>query len=128
MLSDGNEQHKIRLNGIDAPEKGQAFGKVARNHLASLVEGREVRVEWRSKDRYGRILGTVFADGIDVNLEMLRAGLAWHYKRYDKTPAYAQAEAEAKAARRGLWSDKAPINPEEFRHSKGGMKPRERIR
>ncbi len=120
VLDASKTQHKIRLQGIDAPEKGQAFGKVSRQYLAGMVAGREVRVAWQKKDRYQRILGTVFVDGKEANLEMLKAGLAWHYKKYDSTPAYAQAESEARAAKRGLWQDKNPIEPHEFRKQKKG--------
>ena len=111
-------EHKIRLHGIDAPEKKQAFGNASRKFLAGLVANREVRVAWSKRDRYQRILGTVFVDGKDANLEMLKAGMAWHYKKYDSNPAYAQAESEARAAKRGLWQDKNPIEPEEFRKTK----------
>lgn len=118
ILDSANTQHKIRLQGIDAPEKGQAFGKASGKFLAGLVAGRDVKVQWAKKDRYGRILGTVYLDDRDVNLEMLKAGFAWHYKKYDSTPAYAQAESEARAAKRGLWQDKNPTQPEEFRKAK----------
>ena len=118
ILDAANAQHKIRFHGIDAPEKSQAFGQKSKQHLSSLVFGKDVRVKYKSRDKYGRVLGTVYVDGKDVNLEMIRAGLAWHYKRYDKNPAYAAAENEARAARRGLWSEANPIPPEEFRHGK----------
>ncbi|MBQ3340312.1 MAG: thermonuclease family protein [Kiritimatiellae bacterium] len=85
-------QHKIRLYGIDAPESHQAFGQKSKHHLSSLVFGKDVRVAYKSRDKYGRILGTVYVDGKDVNLEMIRAG---HYKRFNTTPAYAVAESEA---------------------------------
>ena len=103
VLDSSKTQHKIRLQGIDAPEKKQAFGNASRKFLAGLVANREVRVAWSKRDRYQRILGTVFVDGNDANLEMLKAGMAWHYKKYDSTPAYVQAESEARAATRGLW-------------------------
>ena len=119
-----SETYKIRLHGIDAPEKKQAFGNASRKFLAGLVANREVRVAWSKRDRYQRILGTVFVDGKDANLEMLKAGMAWHYKKYDSTPAYAQAESEARAAKRGLWQEKNPIEPEQFRHASEG-KPKE---
>ena len=118
VLDSSKTQHKIRLHGIDAPEKKQAFGKASRKFLAGLVANREVRVAWSKRDRYQRILGTVFVDGKDANLEMLKAGMAWHYKKFDSTPAYAQAESEARAAKRGLWQDKSPIEPESFRKAK----------
>ena len=116
ILDAANAQHKIRLYGIDAPESRQAFGQKSKQHLSSLVFGKDVRVAYKSRDKYGRILGTVYVDGLDVNLEMLRAGLAWHYKRYDKSPAYAAAESEARAAKRGLWPAPNPIQPEDYRH------------
>ena len=118
VLSTSTAQHKIRLQGIDAPEKKQAFGNASRKFLSGLVANREVRVTYVKRDRYGRILGTVFVDGRDINLEMLKAGMAWHYKKYDSTPAYAQAESEARAAKRGLWQDKSSIEPESFRKAK----------
>ena len=118
VLDSSKTQHKIRLQGIDAPEKKQAFGNASRKFLAGLVANREVHVVWSKRDRYQRILGTVFVDGKDANLEMLKAGMAWHYKKYDSTPAYAQAESEARAAKRGLWQDKSPTEPEQFRKAK----------
>ena len=116
ILDAAKIQHKIRLYGFDAPEKSQAFGQKSKQHLSSLVFGKDIRVKYKSRDKYGRILGTVYVDGRDSKLEMLRAGLAHHYKRYDKNPAYAAAETEARQNRRGLWQDKNPIPPEEFRH------------
>ena len=122
ILDAANTQHKIRLYGIDAPESHQAFGQKSKQHLSSLVFGRDVIVKYKSCDKYGRILGTVFADGKDVNLEMLKVGLAWHYKHYDKNPEYAASEASARAARLGLWQDKNPVNPYDFRKSRREMK------
>ena len=111
-------QHKIRLNGIDAPESHQAFGNVSKQRLSSLVFGKDICVKYTKRDKYGRILGIIYIDNLDINLEMLRAGLAWHYKRFDSTPAYAAAESEARQNRRGLWSDPNPTPPEEFRKAK----------
>jgi endonuclease YncB( thermonuclease family) len=121
-------QHKIRLNRIDAPEKGQAFGNVSRQHLASFVAGKDVEVEWEKKDKYGRLLGTVWVDvpaggtnaavRTDINLQMVKDGLAWHYKHFDNTKSYADAETAARAAKRGLWKDPNPVPPYEFRKSK----------
>ena len=121
VLDASKTQHKIRLQGIDAPEKNQAYGDAAGRYLSGLVAGQEVRVAWSKRDKYNRILGTVYANGEEVNLEMLKAGYAWHYKRFDSTPAYAQAESAARAARRGLWSDPNPIPPEQFRHGRDGV-------
>ena len=116
VLDAANVQHKIRLQGIDAPEKAQAFGNVSKQHLSSLVFGKDISVKYTKRDKYGRILGTIYVDNLDINLEMLRAGLAWHYKRFDSTPAYAAAELEARQNRRGLWADPNPTPPEQFRH------------
>ena len=124
VLDPGNKQHKIRLMGIDAPEKGQAFGNVSRESLASLVSGRNVVVEWHKRDRYGRLVGQVFADSHDVGLFQIERGMAWHYKAYereqrpDDAQAYAQAETAAKAARRGLWADPSPVPPWELRRAR----------
>lgn len=95
ILDAGNNQHKIRLNGIDAPEKSQAFGQKSREYLASLVSGKTVFVVYKSKDRYGRVLGNVFSDSVNVNLEMRRGGYAWRYKRYDFTSDFAEAVNQA---------------------------------
>lgn len=82
ILDADNTQHKVRLTGIDAPERRQAFGNMAKQHLASLIFGKTVTVEWFKHDRYKRILGKVLVDGRDANLEQIRAGFAWHgYQR-----------------------------------------------
>ena len=113
---------RVRLAGIDAPEKKQAFGNVSKQTLSDLVFSREVVVEWRKKDRYGRIVGKVLVDGIDMDLKMVTAGMAWHYKQYAKEQSatdresYASAEDAARAKRVGLWRDKDPIPPWMFRH------------
>jgi endonuclease YncB( thermonuclease family) len=119
-------QHRIRLQGIDAPERRQDFGAASREHLANLVFGKYVRIEFEKVDRDGRLVGKVWADGNDECLEQLKAGLAWHYKEYEREqPAsdrqlYASAELEARNERRGLWKDQAPIPPWEFRHHASG--------
>jgi len=100
--ADRAEKHKIRLHGIDAPEKKQSFGNASRKFLSGLVANREVRVTYTRRDRYGRIVGIVFRDGCDINLEMLKTGLAWYYKRYDSTPAYAQASRSPRRETRPL--------------------------
>ena len=111
ILDSANQQLKIRLGGIDGPEKAQAYGQRSKEHLSGLVQGQQVIVETSKKDNNGRHVGHVLLNGQDVNLEQLRAGLAWYYREYDRelTPDlqknYALAEAEAKDARVGLWSD-----------------------
>lgn len=80
----GGVAHRVRLSGVDAPEKGQPFGEVARKSLADLVSGREVVVESHKADRFGRKVGVVAVDGQDVGLRQLELGLAWHYKKYER--------------------------------------------
>ncbi len=124
VLDRENVQHKIRLTGIDAPEKKQAFGTRSRENLSKLVFGKPVIVEWVKLDRYRRVLGKVLVSGIDANLEQVRGGFAWHYKQYEKEQsirdrvAYAEAEQLARSERRGLWRDSNPVPPWEFRHSR----------
>ena len=121
VLDASKTQWKIRLMGIDAPEKKQAFGNKSKQHLSDLVFNKQVTVEYSKQDRYGRTVGKIFVDGIDANLEQVKAGLAWHYKKYQKeqTPEdrvlYAHAEDQAKADKRGLWLDLDPIAPWDFR-------------
>ncbi|WP_460487715.1 thermonuclease family protein [Curvibacter fontanus] len=118
-------QRTIRLAGIDAPEKRQAFGQRSKESLSELVFKREVTVEATKKDRYGRDIGKVLVDGLDANLEQVRRGLAWHYKAYQREQAaedratYAAAEDEARKLRLGLWQDAQPVPPWDHRHSRG---------
>lgn len=111
----GTEQVKVRLDGIDAPERRQAFGTQAREKLGELCFGKTVLVRASGKDRYGRTLGTVVVAGVNANLEMVNAGLAWHYKQYSKDAELSRAEADARKARKGLWEDAEPVPPWEFR-------------
>lgn len=121
VLDADNVQHRVRLTGIDAPERGQPFGTASRDHLGSLIAGKQVTVESSSLDRYGRVLGKIVLDGNDVNLSQVQAGMAWWYRYYAKTQPetdqklYESAENGAKLDGRGLWSDPAPINPYEWR-------------
>ena len=105
----------IRINGIDAPERGQFFGDVAKAHLHWLVSGKTVVLKLKQRDQYGRWIATAYADGMDVGAEMLKEGLAWHYEQYDNSVVYAQLEAEAKRAGRGLWCDERAVPPWEWR-------------
>jgi endonuclease YncB( thermonuclease family) len=104
-----------------APEKKQPFGTVSRKHLADLVFGKTVTVTYRKVDRYGRQIGVLHVGDIDANLAQLRAGLAWHYKHYEREQpykdraAYAAAEREASEHKRGLWRDRDPISPWDYR-------------
>ena len=121
ILTEGDVQHKIRLQGIDAPERAQAYGSKSKEHLSDLVAGRFVVVEYDKRDRYGRIVGKVLVGGEDACLEQVLAGYAWHYKKYQAEQSetdrqvYAEAEIEAREAKRGLWQDPHAIPPWEYR-------------
>src|SRR5262249_33242048 len=114
VLVDG-QQIRVRLNSIDAPEKGQDYAQRSRQALADLVFGTEVRVETHGKDRYGRIIGDVHVGSTLVNEVLVREGWAWNFVKYSKTPKLAQLEREARAAKRGLWAGERPIPPREYR-------------
>ena len=82
------------------------------------MAGKDVVVEWKENDTYGRTLGKVRQDGVDVNLQMVKDGMAWHYKKYSKSSELSGAEAEAKAGKKGLWADPSPMPPWELRKLK----------
>ena len=116
LLTAQRESIRIRLNAIDAPEKSQAYGQRSRKYLDDMVHGRNVRVQYTSKDRYGRVLGDIYVGEELINLKMVEAGLAWHYVMFAKDhTAMAKAEVEARTARRGLWQEPHPIPPWEYR-------------
>ena len=125
VVLDANKvQYKIRLVGIDAPEKKQAYGKKSKENLSNLVAGKYVVVEYDKLDRYKRVLGKILLSGKDMNLEQISSGLAWHYKKYQKEQSqsdrmlYSEAEIDARNAKRGLWYDPDPIPPWDYRKSK----------
>ena len=124
VLDASKVQHKIRLTGIDAPERSQAFGTKSKEHLSDLVAGKSVVVDYSKYDRYQRILGKVLVNGEDVNLEQVESGMAWHYKQYqgEQSPAdrvkYSDAELEARRHKLGLWHDPNPVPPWEYRQAK----------
>lgn len=134
VLDDQNRQHKVRLAGIDAPERGQPFGKRAATELAGLAKNKRVIVDWTKTDRYQRIIGVVWVAQddcgickpvLDVGLALIGDGLAWHYRAYerdqsiDKRRDYRQAEVEARARQAGLWTDADPTPPWDWRRTKG---------
>lgn len=114
VLKDG-QPLKIRFAGIDTPEKGQPFGNNAKEALSSRVGGRHVKVVVRETDRYGRSIGDIYDDEGHVNKWLVEGGFAWHYKAYSDDADLARAEDEAKRAGRGLWADKNPIPPWNWR-------------
>ena len=121
VLDATNTQHKIRLQGIDAPEKAQAFGQKSKQSLHQLVHSKQVTVDFDKKDKYGRTVGKVVLNGTDICLEQIKLGMAWHYKQYasEQTTVdreiYAKAELAARSDAIGLWKDKNSMPPWDFR-------------
>jgi endonuclease YncB( thermonuclease family) len=129
VLDSSNTQHKVRLTGIDAPERGQPFGTASKDSLASMVAGKEVVVESSKNDRYGRVLGKVWVQPsdcptcgktLDASHAQILEGMAWWYRYYAKEQSpedrgrYESAEDKAKARKWGLWADPNPINSYEW--------------
>lgn len=108
---------RVRLAEIDCPEKSQPFGKNARQYASDLCFGKMVTVISNGKrDRYGRVVGTITTtDGINVNESLVKAGLAWHYTQYSKNAGLSNLQKEAIDAKRGLWADKSPVAPWDWR-------------
>lgn len=121
VLDDSRREHRVRMFAIDAPELNQAFGRQSKQSLSDLVFGKTVTVEVHGRDRYERSVGKILVDGIDVNLEQVKRGFAWHYRNFEnqQTPAdraaYRDAESAARAKRLGLWSDPNPEPPWNYR-------------
>jgi endonuclease YncB( thermonuclease family) len=124
VLDSSNIQHKIRLSGIDAPEKKQPFGEKSKQALSDCAYGKSALVEYDKKDRYGRTVGKVLVGPTDCNLRQIDIGLAWHYKKYaNEQPAadretYAIHERAARSERRGLWVEQTAMAPWDFRKAR----------
>lgn len=113
------KNERVRLYGIDAPETKQPYGAESKSYLQRRIHSQLVTVEFNERDHYGRIVGRIFFNGKDINLEMIQQGWAWCYRQYCKDPAYARAEEAAKQARIGIWRSSAPPTPPwEFRRQK----------
>jgi endonuclease YncB( thermonuclease family) len=118
-LDESNQQQKVRLAEIDAPEIGQEYGKVSREALAAMVFGKTVEVTDEGKDRYGRWIGHLSLNGVDVNREMIATGNAWHYEDYSRDASLAALQSQAQAQRQGLWAMSNPTAPWDFRKAAG---------
>ena len=116
ILTPERQQVKVRLYGIDAPEKKQPYGTAAKRYLADLIAGKTVQIEERGKDRYKRVLGVAYLDGRDVNEILVLNGYAWAFTKYSKI--YESQEWQARSKGLGLWRDKNPIRPEIWRKNK----------
>ncbi|MGD9332580.1 MAG: thermonuclease family protein [Desulfobacterales bacterium] len=120
VLEDGNNRVKIRLHGVDCPEIGQASGAEAKNFTSGLSFGKAIEYRLVGIDKFGSTVATVYLDdGRELNLEIIKAGLGWYEKRYLKRPDYADAEAQARKDKIGLWADPDPLSPWEWRRKKG---------
>ncbi len=121
VLDASNTQFKIRLMGIDAPEKNMPYGDRSKLSLSDLVFDRQVQVAYSKKDKYGRTVGKILVGGVDANLAQIKAGMAWHYKEYQREQSvadrdlYAQAEEDARRSKVGLWRDGDPVPPWDWR-------------
>ena len=124
LLNDNEEKLKVRLQYIDAPELDQSYGKESRFVLEKLILNKKVTVIGDKKDKYKRLLGVISLDEMDINLEMIKAGAAWHFKKYAKFDQaqeqyqiYDENEHQAKLKKIGLWKEKA-ISPWLWRNNK----------
>jgi endonuclease YncB( thermonuclease family) len=112
----GQAPRAVRLYGIDAPERDQAYGELATTALAAWIDGREVRVAVEDVDIYGRLVGRVFVNDSNINLAMVEQGHAWWYEQYARDAFELElAEQQARAARRGLWASGTAVEPWEWR-------------
>lgn len=121
ITSKGKEV-EIRLFGIDAPEKTQAFGQSAKNFTGAMASGKEIRVEPISKDQYGKTVAMVFVNGINLNEQIISQGFGWVYRQYCKESFctdWLKLESNAKASQKGLWADANPTPPWEYRQKQG---------
>lgn len=121
VLTAGNRQKKIRLYGIDAPEKRQAFGEKSRQALAGFVAGKTVKVDVLDVDRYGRNVGVVSEGSQNINRVMVANGMAWVYGYYCKKSfcnEWKNLDVQAQKSQKGLWRDPAPVPPWEWRKIK----------
>nr|WP_315419679.1 thermonuclease family protein [uncultured Pedobacter sp.] len=119
LLVNGNQQVKIRLHGIDCPEKKQDFGQVAKEFTSKKVFEKTITVKPTDIDRYGRTIAIVLLpNSISLNELLLKNGLAWHYLQYDKNPNWSKLEQSARNSKIGLWQLDQPVAPWSFRHLK----------
>lgn len=109
------ESVTVRLEGIDAPESGQSFGKKAKEALAEMVASKTVTVKKTGTDRYGRTLGFVIVGDVDANAKLIENGWAWHFKKYNDEERLAKLEEAARKEKRGLWADEKPLAPWDYR-------------
>ena len=115
LLTNEKNILRIRMNGIDCPERKQDFYQAAKNALSGYIFNKEVKLFVTGRDRNKRTIATVYCGGENINLAMIRNGYAWHYKKYSTDTTYAKAEQDARFARKGLWHMDHPVAPWDFR-------------
>lgn len=117
LLSKKKNQFKIRLAHIDCPEKGQPFGKNAKKFTSDFCLGKTLTIYHNGKkDRNGRVIGDVYDEqGVYLNIALVQAGLAWHFKAYSTNTTFAEEENKARSAQKGLWADPHALPPWEWR-------------
>ena len=116
LLTDNNHEVRIRLYGIDCPEKEQPYSKAAKEFTGNILKVGAVEVEQKDIDRYNRIVGIVIvADSINLNEQLLKKGFAWHYQYYDNNPMWTAYERIARESKQGLWKEPNPISPWQWR-------------
>ncbi len=118
IMEDNYNKQRIRLADIDAPEKGQPYGKKSKQYLASLVAGNQVKAVCREKDKYGRDVCTVFVNNIDVNADLVASGHVWVYERYNERSDLPILQETAKQDLKGLWQlpEAQIVKPSDWRH------------
>jgi endonuclease YncB( thermonuclease family) len=122
MVDAGERERQVRLSGIDAPERGQPYSEASALHLAGLVAGRRILVDYYQKDRHERLVGKVFFNCMDINFVQIQRGFAWHDTEdiFKQSPAdmhlYATAAIKARKAATGLWQEPNPVAPWNWRH------------
>lgn len=115
VVGNDKKEYEVQIEGTDAPETKQPFGKESTEALSKMLKDKKVKVTWEKADNFDRLLAQVFVDDKHANLEMIKSGMAWHFKRYNKSEVLAKAETEAKEAKRGLWADEKPTAPWDYR-------------
>ena len=119
ILDHSNMQHKVRLYGIDTPERNQPYGQAAKKALSQLIGGKTVGVVIVTTDSYGREVGTLYSDGVNINVAMVESGYAWWYQHYaPHEHAFQEAEQRARKLALGLWSQPDPVPPWDWRRHK----------
>ena len=117
VLCNGNEQVKIRLAEIDAPEKKQPFGNRSKQSLSAMCFQKQAEIKPQTKDRYGRTVARVICDGADANVEQVKRGMAWVYDKYVRDRSLYAIQDKARASKVGLWADDNPVKPWEYRRA-----------